>query len=63
MNPDVLSRREEMTKFFLLGLEIFFRVRAGGHFARHALDNFNASALQGLDLFRVIGKQSNLAHT
>ena len=46
LKPDVLARRKQMTKFFLLGLEIFFRVRTGNHFARHPLDNFDANALE-----------------
>ena len=63
MKPDVLPRREEMTKFFLLGLEIFFRVRTGNHLARYALDNFDASLFQGLDLLGIVREQAHPAYS
>ena len=59
LKPDVLARRKQMTKFFLLGLEIFFRVRTGNHFARHPLDNFDANALQSLDLLGIVREQAH----
>ena len=59
LKPDVLARRKQMTKFFLLGLEIFFRVRTGNHLARYALDNFDASLFQSLDLLGIVREQAH----
>jgi len=63
MKADVLSRREEMTKLFLLGLEIFFGVRTGDYLARYALNNFDASLFQSLDLLGIVREQAHPAYS
>ncbi len=51
-----------MAEFLFLGLEVLFGVRTGLDFARHSLDNFNAGALQGLDLLGIVREQSHLVY-
>src|SRR5438067_7195795 len=54
---------KKMAHLGLLRLEIFCVMRVGFGSNRHLLDHLNAVTLETYNLFRIVGQESELAHT
>jgi len=52
--PFHLARSKQMPHLFAFCLQVFFGVRAGSNFARHALGNMHARLLQSFNLIGIV---------